>query len=186
MPELSDAWASSVELGHEIESWARAIAPVVRLVDEISVSVGVELKQRLVDQYVGAHPKDLAALPLPSIFRRCVVAILGHVLSEADHPQPQVAHERVRLSDQDFDEKVRQIEEFWASSLDEWAPQAASSVKLIAPVDEVKRRLVADRAATCPYRSDGDDRRIAIALTILLDEAIARLSVIGDAEAKTA
>ena len=65
------------------------------------------------------------------------------------------------------------------------------SVKLIAPVDaavadEVKRRLVADRLRAYLYRSDGDDRRMANALMIFLNEAIARLSVIGDAEAKTA
>jgi hypothetical protein len=129
------------------------------------------------------------------------------VLSEADDAQPQsveVARARVRAApeqcnhrvpdqrDHAFDETVRQIKEFWASSLDEWAPQAASSVKLIAPVDaavadEVKRRLVADRAATCPYRrSDGRDRGMTKALMIFLDEAIARLPVIGDAEAKAA
>jgi len=93
------------------------------------------------------------------------------------------------LSDQAFDETVRQIKEFWASSLDEWAARAAASVKLVANIDagladEVKRRLVADRARTCPHQSDGD--RVANALMIFLDEAIARLSVIGDSEAKAA
>jgi hypothetical protein len=132
-------------------------------------------------------------------------AILNHLLSEADDAQPQSVdvrafapapeqcnHRVPDQRDQTFDETVRQIKEFWASSLDEWAPQNALSVKLIAPVDaavadEVKRRLVADRAATCPYRrSDGRDRGMANALMIFLDEAIARLSVIGDAEAKAA
>ena len=197
---MSEQWTRSVELANEIEALARNIAPVVREVVEIDPAVGVELKRRLCARYAEEHldAHELA----PSLLQRVYAAILNHVLSEADDAQPrsvEVAHARVRAAreqcnhrvpdqrDQAFDETLRQIRQFWASSLDEWAPQAASSVKLIAPVDaalvnEVKRRLVADRAATCPRRSDG----AAKALMILLDEAIARLPVIGDAEAEAA
>ena len=201
-PEQIDAWTRSVELAHEIESRAREVAPIIRLVVEIDAAVGVELKRRLCARYAEEHldAHELA----PSLLQRVYAAILNHLLSEADDAQPQSVdvrafapapeqcnHRVPDQRDQAFDETVRQIKEFWASSLDEWAPQGALSVKLIAPVDaavadEVKRRLVADRAATCPHRSDGDDRRIVNALMIFLDEAIARLSVIGDAEAKTA
>ena len=203
-PEQIDAWTRSVELAHEIESRAREVAPIIRLVVEIDAAVGVELKRRLCARYAEEHldAHELA----PSLLQRVYAAILNHVLSEADDAQPQsveVARARVRAAreqcnhrvpdqrDQAFDETVRQIKEFWASSLDEWAPHGALSVKLIAPVDaaladEVKRRLVADRLRACPYRSDGDDRRMANALMIFLDEAIARLSVIGDSEAKAA
>ena len=204
MPEQIDAWTRSVELGREIETWARAIAPVVKLAADFDATAGAELKKRVAERYLEEHPDAHGLEPL--LLQRICAAILAHGLSEADDAQPQslgVARARVRAAreqcnhrvpdqrDQAFDETVRQIKEFWASSLDEWAPQKALSVKLIAPVDaavadEVKRRLVADRAATCPHRSDGDDRRMANALMIVLDEAIARLSVIGDSEAKAA
>ena len=185
-PEQIDAWTRSVELANEIESRAREVAPIVRLVVEIDAAVGVELKRRLCARYAEEH-LDVHGLALPLLQRICA-AILGHVLQTDD--ALRIAQQRVRLSDDAFDETVRQIKAFWASSLDEWAPQEALSVKLVladaALADEVKRRVVAARAATYPYRSDGDDRRIANALAIFLNEAIARLSVIGDSEAKAA
>lgn len=75
----------------------------------------------------------------------------------------------------------------WARGTNGWAAQAAPFVKLIADIDgalgdEVKRCLIADCLRTYPCPSD----RIAYALQILLDEAIARLSEHGDAEAKAA
>lgn len=170
-----DAWTRSLEVGHEIEMWARNNAPAVREVIEINASVGVELKRRLCARYAEEH-LDVHGLALPLLQRICA-AILGHVLQADD--ALRIAQQRVCLSDDAFDETVRQIKAFWASALDEWAPQEALSVKLVladaALADEVKRRVVAARAATYPYRSDGDDLRIASALMIFLDEAIARL-----------
>jgi hypothetical protein len=171
-----DAWERSVEVGHDIEAWVRNIAPAVREVVEIDPAVGGELKRRLCARYAEEH-SDAHGLAPPLLQRICA-AILGHVLQADD--ALRIAQQRVRLSDDAFDETVRQIKAFWASSLDEWAPQEALSIKLVladaALADEVKRRVVAARAATYPYRSAGDDLRIASALMIFLDEAIARLS----------
>jgi hypothetical protein len=178
-----DAWERSVAIGHEIETWARNIAPAVREVVEIDPAVGVELNRRLCARYAEEH---LGAHGLaPPLLQRICAAILGHVL-EADHAQPQsveVARARVRVPDQRdhaFDETLRQIRQFWASARDEWVAPAAASVQAVANIDaaladEAKRRLVADRAATYPYPSDGDDR-VANALMFCLTEAIARLS----------
>jgi hypothetical protein len=176
--ELSqvDAWERSVEVGREIETWARNISPIVREVVVIDAAVGVELKRRLCARYAEEH-RDAHGLAAPLLQRICA-AILGHVL-EADHAQPQVeiAQQHVRLSDQAFDETVRQIREFWASARDEWLAPAAASIQAVANIDaadEAKRRLVADRAAMYPYPSDGDDR-VANALMFCLVDAIARM-----------
>ena len=186
MPELSDtskalggqidAWTRSLEVGREIETWARDIAPAVCEVVEIDPAVGVELKRRLCARYAEEH-RDAHGLAPPLLQRICA-AILGHVL-EADDAQPQVeiAQQRVRLSDQAFDDTVRQITEFWASARDEWLAPAVASIQAVANIDAAdaaKRRLVADRAATYPYPSDGDDR-VANALMFCLTDAIARM-----------
>jgi hypothetical protein len=125
MPEQIDAWTRSVELGHEIESWAREVAPIVRLVVEIDAAVGAELTRRVAERYVEQHP-DAHGLA-PSLLQRIYAAILNHVLSEADDAQPQsveVARARVRAAreqcnhrvpdqrDQAFEETVHQIKEF--------------------------------------------------------------------------